>query len=319
MKSDPYVLPLLSIENEDQLFGCRMNDRFQELRLFVRAAETGSFSVTAREMGLSQPSVSRIVSELESRLGAKLLLRTTRKIVPTEAGVAYLKRAKQILYDLEEADDAAQGSANLRGTLRIAVSATLCVRFILPKLSAFLQNHPRLKMEFLAADVLHDLVAEGVDMAIRFGPLADSGFGSTSLASLKRVLLASPSYVLEHGAPTTPMDLVEHDCIFGPTGLSSQPWEFTKGLEQVSVKVDPRYSFTSAEALIACAREGLGIARASALMCKAEIKAGHLVALLPAYTLAPVEVHAVFPAGRMSTQKVRAFTTFLSAILADST
>ena len=150
-----------------------MNDRFQELKLFVRAAETGSFSATAREMGLSQPSVSRIVSELEARLGVRLLLRTTRKIVSTEAGNAYLKRAKQILYELDEADEAAQGSASLKGIMRVAVSSTLCVRTILPNLSTFLQDHPHLKMEFLTADVMHDLVAEGVDMAIRFGPLAN--------------------------------------------------------------------------------------------------------------------------------------------------
>jgi DNA-binding transcriptional LysR family regulator len=293
-----------------------MNDRFQELRLFVRAAESGSFSAAAREMGLSQPSVSRIVSELEARLGVRLLLRTTRKIVPTEAGQAYLKKAKQLLLDLEEADEAARGGGSLKGTLRVAVSETFCIRTILPNLRDFLGGHPQLKLEFLTADVMHDLVAEGVDMAIRFGPLPDSAFGVKKLATLKRQLMASPSYVERHGAPKTPAELAHHDCIFGPTGVPTLPWEFTKGAEKITVKIDPRYSFTSAEALIACAREGLGIARASVLMCKTELESGQLIALLPKFTLAPVEIHAVFPAGRIPSQKVRSFTGFLSGVLA---
>lgn len=295
-----------------------MNDRFQELKLFVRAAETGSFSATAREMGLSQPSVSRIVSELEARLGVRLLLRTTRKIVSTEAGNAYLKRAKQILYELDEADEAARGSASLKGIMRVAVSSTLCVRTILPNLSTFLQDHPHLNMEFLTADVMHDLVAEGVDMAIRFGPLADSGFGVKKLATLKRLLLASPLYLEKHGVPQTPAELAQHDCIFGPTGAPSSPWEFKRGAEKIAVRVAPRYRFTSADALIACAREGLGIARASALMCKTELESGQLIPLLQDYALAPVEIHAVFPAGRSPSQKVRLFTALLSGILADA-
>ncbi|KAA1009653.1 LysR family transcriptional regulator [Paraburkholderia panacisoli] len=294
-----------------------MNDRFQELRLFVRAGESGSFSAAAREMGLSQPSVSRIVSGLEARLGVRLLLRTTRKIVPTEAGHAYLKKAKQLLLDLEEADEAARGGGSLKGTLRVAVSETLCIRTILPNLRDFLDGHPQLKLEFLTADVMHDLVAEGVDMAIRFGPLPDSAFGVKKLATLRRLLMASPSYVEQHGAPKTPAELAHHDCIFGPTGVPTLPWEFTKGAEKIAVKIDPRYSFTSAEALIACAREGLGIARASVLMCKTELETGQLIALLPRFALAPVEIHAVFPAGRIPSQKVRSFTEFLAGVLAD--
>ena len=295
-----------------------MNDRFQELRLFVRAAESGSFSAAAREMGLSQPSVSRIVSELEARLGVRLLLRTTRKIVLTEAGNAYLKKAKQILLDLDEADEAARGGESLKGTLRVAVSETLCIRTIIPNLRDFLGGHPQLKLEFLTADVMHDLVAEGVDMAIRFGPLPNSGFGVKKLATFKRLLMASPSYVERHGAPETPAELAGHDCIFGPTGAPTLPWEFTRGAEKISIQIDPRYAFTSAEAVIACAREGLGIARASAFMCKTELESGQLVSLLPEFVLAPVEIHAVFPAGRIPSQRVRTFTEFLAGVLADS-
>jgi DNA-binding transcriptional LysR family regulator len=293
-----------------------MGDRFLELNVFVRAAETGSFSATARELGLSQPSVSRIVSDLETRLGVKLMLRTTRRIVPTDAGAAFLQRARQILYDLDEADESARGADSLKGTLRIAVSTIVGVKTIIPSLPAFLQDHPQLKIEMLMADSMHDLVAEGVDVAIRLGRLEDSGFGAKKLATLDRLLLASPAYIAARGKPREPADLVQHDCVFGPSGVPSRPWVFYRDGAPVSVKVEPRFLMTSAEALIACAREGLGIARAAALMCRRELDAGELVPLMPGYSLDPVDVHAVFPAGRMPSQKVRLFTAHLSRILA---
>jgi len=294
-----------------------MNDRFQELKLFVRAAETGSFSAAAREMQLSQPSVSRIISELEERLGVRLLLRTTRKISPTEAGLAYLQRAKQILYDLEEADDVARGADSLTGLLRVAASTTLCVRSIIPHLPRFLQDHPQLRIEFLTADLMHDLIAESVDVAIRFGALQDSGFGARKLATFRRVLVASPSYAERRGTPQSPDELSGHDCLFGPTGNPALPWEFKKGKETVTAKVEPRFLFTSADALIASASAGLGIARVSALMCEAELKSGQLVELMPDYALASVDIHAVYPAGRVPSQKVRLFSEFLSRVFSE--
>ena len=293
-----------------------MKDRFQEMRLFVRAAETGSFSAAGRELGLSQPSVSRIVSELEARLGVRLLLRTTRKVVPTEAGLAYLNKARQILVELDEADDIARGADSLHGLLRVAVSSTLLVRSILPALPGFVPNHPKLRLEFLAADFMHDLVAESVDVAIRFGALPDSTFGVRKLATLQRVLLAAPAYLAARGTPRQPADLAGHDCIFGPSGNPAAPWEFERDGAATSVKIEPRYLFTSADALIACAAAGMGIVRASALMCRAELDSGALQPLLPDYALAPVAVHAVFPAGRVPSQKVRLFSDFLTGSLA---
>jgi DNA-binding transcriptional LysR family regulator len=294
-----------------------MNDRFQELKVFVRAAESGSFSATGRELGLSQPSVSRIISELEERLGTILLLRSTRKITPTEAGAAFLHRARQILHDLDEADEFARGADNLRGTLRIALSSILSVRVVIPSLPAFLKEHPLLRVELLTTDTLQDLVAEGVDMAIRFGQLEDSGFGAKKLATLERVLLASPSYLRERGVPRTHADLAAHDCIFGPSGSPATPWTFTHDGNKVGVKVEPRFAASSADATIACAREGLGIVRASALICRAEITSGQLTPVLSDYVLDPVDLNAVFPSGRAPSQKVRMFTSYFSGIMAN--
>lgn len=292
-----------------------MNDRFQELMVFVRAADTGSFSATARDLGLSQPSVSRIVSELEARLGIKLLLRSTRRIVPTEAGAAFLRKARQILYDLEDADESARGVDSLRGVLRVALPSVLCIKILIPGLPLFLKDHPQLKIEFLTSDNMQDLVADGVDLAIRFGKMSDSGFGARKLASLERMLVASPAYLAARGAPAVPADLAQHDLIVGPLVAANWPWSFERDGDTDTIKIEPRFLLNSAEAAIASACHGLGLARAATLMCRDELASGQLVAALPGYKLDPVDLHAVFPAGRIPSQKVRLFTAFVSQLL----
>lgn len=292
-----------------------MNDRFQELMVFVRAADSGSFSATARDLGLSQPSVSRIISELEARLGIKLLLRSTRRIVPTEAGAAFLRKARQILYDLEDADESARGVDSLRGVLRVALPSVLCIKILIPGLPLFLKDHPQLKIEFLTSDNMQDLVADGVDLAIRFGKMSDSGFGARKLASLERTLVASPAYLAARGAPATPGELAQHDLIVGPLVASNWPWSFERDGKTETIKVEPRFLLNSAEAAIASACHGLGLARAATLMCRDELASGQLVPALPGYKLDPVDLHAVFPAGRTPSQKVRLFTAFVSQLL----
>jgi DNA-binding transcriptional LysR family regulator len=317
MDAGPFVICSVSVQFEQQIFAQRMSDRFQEMNVFVRTAETGSFSAAARELGLSQPSVSRIVSELEKRLEIKLLLRSTRKIVPTEAGVAFLQRARQVLFDLEEADEAARGMDSLRGMLRVALPSVLAVRVVIPRLPEFMALHPLLKIELLTSDLMHDLVAAGADMAIRFGRLEDSAFGAKKLAVEPRLLVASPAYLQAYGTPQSPSDLIKHDCIAGPGGSANLNWRLLRDGQATTVKIEPRIQVTAAEALLASARAGLGITIASSWICGAELKTGELVRLLPHYTLEPVDVHAVFPAGREPSQKIRLFTAFLQQILAD--
>jgi DNA-binding transcriptional LysR family regulator len=151
-----------------------MNDRLQELTVFVRAAESGSFSRAARELRLSQPSVSRIVGALETRLGVKLLLRTTRRVALTDAGALFLERARQVLAELEDAEDAARGIDSLRGTLRLAMPVVYGTREIIPRLPEFLRRHPLLRVDMTVSDERQNLVAEGADVAIRLGKLEDS-------------------------------------------------------------------------------------------------------------------------------------------------
>jgi len=209
---------------------CRscMSDHLQELTAFVRAAETGSFWRVAREFGVSQPSVSRMVASLEARLGVKLLLRTTRQVTPTDAGSVLLERARQVLGDLEDAENAAREIDSLSGTLRVAMSGAFGTREVIPHLPAFLARHPQLRIDLLISDRVEDLVAEGVDMALRLGPLADSGFGVRLLGKAPRLVIAAPAYLAKRGTPETPAELSSHDCIAGP-GLSGRGgWRFTR-------------------------------------------------------------------------------------------
>jgi DNA-binding transcriptional LysR family regulator len=295
-----------------------MGDRLQELAVFVRAAETGSFSRAARELGLSQPSVSRIVGELEARLGVTLLLRTTRRIALTDAGELFLERAREILAGLEDAEDAARGLDSLRGLIRLAIPVIYGTREVIPHLAEFLAAHPQLRVELTVSDERQDLIAEGADVAIRLGTLEDSVFGARKLAMLERRLIAAPSYLKRRGVPKTPADLAAHDCIFGPGGFGRTTWTFRKGDTIISVDVSGRVHTNSGPGLFTSVMSGLGVAIASAAMCAAEIKAKKLVALLPDYTLDPVDVHAVFPGGPRPSAKVRAFVDFLAARLKES-
>ena len=292
-----------------------MSDRLQELAVFIRAAESGSFSRTARELGLSQPSVSRIIGDLEARLGVKLLLRTTRRITVTEAGALFLDRAREILSQIEAAEDAARGLDSLRGTIRLAIPVVYGTHEIIPRLPRFLSMHPLLRVELSVVDARQDLVAEGADLAIRMGELDDSAFGARKLATLSTLLAASPAYLAARGTPKTPADLASHDCIFGVGSFASENWSFSRNGVETSVNVRGRIHTDSGPGMLASVMAGLGIARASTVMARDAIKAGTLVPLLRAYKLPSIEVHAVFPGGPRPSAKVRALVDFLAAEL----
>ncbi len=292
-----------------------MSDRLQELQVFVRAAESGSFSRAARELSLSQPSVSRIIGELEARLGVKLLLRTTRRITVTDAGALFLDRAREILSQIEDAEDAARGRDSLRGTIRMAIPIIYGTREIIPLLPKFLGMHPLLRVEMSVVDARQDLVAEGADLAIRLGELGDSAFGARRLATLSTMLAASPVYLAARGTPKTPADLASHDCIFGPGNFGRDSWSFNRNGTEMSVDVRGRISTDSGPGLFASVMAGLGIAMVSSVMAGPEVKAGTLVQVLRGYKLPSVDVHAVFPGGPRPSTKVRALVDYLAAEL----
>lgn len=292
-----------------------MNDRFQELTIFVRAAESGSFSAAARSLGLSQPSVSRVISELEARLGTRLMLRTTRRIVPTEAGIAFLSRAKEALRLLEDAEETARATDSLGGILRVALPGILATTAVIPSLPGFMSKHPGLKVELLTADRHHDLVAEGVDIAIRFGDLENSSFGAKRIATVPRMIMASPGYLALNGTPATLEDLDHHKFLVGPGGSDKPQWTLLQGRKTFLVKIEPLVKVASAESLIGCALAGLGLTIGSWWSAGDEVRAGRLVPVLTDFEVPSVSVHAVFPGGREPSKKTRLFVEHLVSII----
>jgi len=288
-----------------------MSDRLSALRLFVRVARTGSFSRAARELGVSQPSVSRIMVELEREVGAGLLTRTTRAVTLTEAGADYLARIEPILLALEEADYAARGTGEFRGLLRIGLSSSFAVREVVPRLPAFTEKHPALRIELLMSDQRQDLVNEGVDVAFRFGVLQDSSATARRLGATPRVLVASPAYLQRAGTPQSPADLAAHALIVGPAGAAG--WSFEQAGRIQSVRAEGKLTASMNEVAIAAAVTGLGIASSGLWGCRAEIAVGTLVRVLADWQMGTVEVNAIFPAGRATKPAARALTEYLAS------
>src|SRR5271170_2858660 len=224
-----------------------MTDRLLALRAFVRTAHSGSLSRAGRELGLSQPSVSRILVQLEKEVGAALLVRTTRAVTLTDAGADYLARVEPLLSALDEADHAARGTGELRGLLRVALSFSFGVREVIPRLPKFLERHPDLRIDLGVNDARQDLVADGIDVALRLGPLPDSNAVARKLAEAPRLLAASPAYLGRRGRPLNPGDLAAHTVIIGPGAMGLNAWTFTKDRRRASVRVEGRLTTAANE------------------------------------------------------------------------
>jgi len=287
-----------------------MNDRLTALKLFVRAGRVGSFSSAGRELGLSQPSASRLIAALETEVGATLFSRTTRAVTLTDAGAAYLIRVEAILAALDEADHEARGTGELRGVLRVGTPISFGLREIIPRLPAFIKQHPALKIEFRVTDRYPDLVTEGIDVSFQFGALPDSSATVRKLIHQPRILTASPDYLEEHGTPTMPSDLAQHSVMISPAH-PTPTFSFRKDGRAVSVRVDSQLSITINEGATASAVAGLGIAASSETSVRAELEAGALVRVLSDWDFGSMEINALFVSGKTIKPAARAFTDFL--------
>ena len=295
-----------------------MNNRWLEIEVFTRVAESGSFSRAAQELGLSQPSTSRIVTGLETRLGVKLLLRTTRNVALTEAGAVFLEKARQATADIEDAEDAVRGIDSLRGTIRLAVPIVYGSRAIIPALPSFLERYPDLRVEITMRDERQNLVSAGVDMAIRMGSLEDSTFGARKIASVERLLVASPSYLAKRGTPRTPEELSHHDTILHELSFPEKSTLIMRkeGIVQ-TVTLRGKLKIDAAPGVLAAAMAGLGIANVTTIMSGQELREGKLVRLMSEYALEPLNAYAVFPSGPRPSTKVQALVTHLISALAN--
>jgi DNA-binding transcriptional LysR family regulator len=283
------------------------------LRLYARVARLGSFSAAARECGLSQSQASRIVADLEAELGVRLLSRTTRAVVPTDVGGEFLARIEPILANLDEAEQSVREGGELRGLLRMSMPTSFGIRDVIPRLAAFTDRHPRLRIQLQLGDRRHDLVREAVDVAIRLGRLSDSTATAKLIAMIPRVAVASPEYLARNGAPETPDDLVRHRIVAGPAAAVPTAWRFERHGQQSEIELEAHFSTDENEGAIAAAAAGLGITSTSFWACRRELEAGGLVRLLPEWTLSGIPVHAYFPMGRATRSAARAAIDHLVA------
>jgi DNA-binding transcriptional LysR family regulator len=290
-----------------------MNDKLLALQVFVRVARTGSFSAAARELDLSQPSVSRIIAGLEKDVGGALIIRTTRAVTLTDVGNDYLSRVETILASLEEADHAARESRELRGSLRIAMPSSFGVREVIPLMPRFLALHPSLNVSLLMSDHRQDTIKDGVDVALRLGELADSSATARLIGRTKRMVVASPAYLKSRGTPKTPADLAAHAAIVGPAGTTAGTWFFQKGGQSVSARIYSRLNVSVNEAAIAAAVAGIGVVTTALWGCRAELASGSLIQLLPDWKMSEVEVHGMFTPGRPPKPAARALVEYLIA------
>ncbi|MBV8604819.1 MAG: LysR family transcriptional regulator [Pelomonas sp.] len=289
------------------------------LRLYARVARLGSFSAAAREAGLAQSQVSRMVAELEAGLGARLLSRTTRAVAPTEAGLEFLARIEPILAAVDDAENSVRESGELRGRLRIGMPSTMGIRVVMPRLSKFTERHPLLHVELLLEDRLLDmmLVREAIDVALRVGTLPDLTGTARLIGTMQRVIVASPEYLARHGTPLAPSDLQRHRIVRGPVGWQDSAWRFERDGRIASIEVAPKFSTNDTAGALAAALGGLGIASTTSWACRREVSSGALAQLLPEWKMTTLPVNAYFPLGRATRLAARVFVDFLAEELGD--
>lgn len=287
-----------------------MSDHLDALRLFVRVAATGNFSRAARELNLSQPTASRIISTLEKRLGGTLFTRTTRAIKLTEAGADYLAKIKAVLEELDAADEAFRGTGELRGTLRIGMASLTASRDIVPCMALFAEQHPQLNIHLVIEERRQDLILDNVDVALRFGKLVDSSAIARRIGEFPMGIAAAPSYLERYGIPKSPTDLVEHAFVVaGPA--SAKGLTLRKDGTELSVPVQGRIAISSSEVALNAGIAGFGIVAGTLAILQREFERGELVRLLPDWDMGSLEAHALFPSGHAPKPSARAFVEYL--------
>ena len=288
-------------------------DRMTAMETFVTVVDAGSFSAAARRLKLGQPAVSKSIAQLEDHLGARLLLRSTRGLAPTDAGQRFYEHARRAIDEADQAEQAARESSDgLSGRLRIGAAVTFARLHVLPALKSFLDQHPKLSIDIILDDRSIDLLEQGVDVALRMGTLDDSTMTARRILRGRRLVVGTPGYFADAGVPTTPAELSRHQAIVYSLRGGGESWSFSRddGAE-VSVAVSGRVSVSAAEGMRTAVLAHMGLAVASEWMFSPELADGTVQAVLTEWTLPPIDVWAVFPSGRMATTKARAFVAFV--------
>ena len=286
-------------------------DRTDAIAVFIAVADHGSFAAAARRLGRSPASVTRAVADLESRLGVRLLTRTTRAVSTTEAGQRFLGGAKRVLADLDEIERAAAGQGTApRGELRLTAPILFGRLHVLPIVTEFLDRFPEVQAALALVDRPVDLVEEGLDVAVRIGALGESSAVATRVGALRRIVVASPDYLARRGTPQRPADLTDHAVVAFSGIAGVEHWVFREAAGDVNVAIRPRLVVSTAEAAIDAARAGFGLTRVLSYQAAEDVARGSLLRVLPGYEGDEVPIHLVYPGGRHPPPKLRAFLDF---------
>jgi DNA-binding transcriptional LysR family regulator len=290
-------------------------DRIEAMQAFVAVADLQGFAPAARKLRLSPSAVTRLVAALEDRLGARLLQRTTRSVTLTDAGTRYLARARRILADVEEAELAAEGERT-RPSGRLVVSAPVGFGrlHVSPVMAAYLKRYPEVSAELRLEDRVVNLIEDGVDLAVRIGFLGDSSLVARHVGEMRRIVVAAPAYLKQHGEPKTPAEVASHQTIqFGSTSVTGE-WRFAEAGSEFRLNITPRFSSNTADAAVQYAEQGGGLTRVLAYQAADAIRRGALKVVLQRFEQPPLPIHIVYPTSRLLSAKVRSFIDLVTEI-----
>ncbi|MDD2867138.1 LysR family transcriptional regulator [Neomegalonema sp.] len=294
-------------------------DNLQTMRAFAAVVEAGSFTAAAEQLRLTKGVVSKQVSQLEGRLGVRLLNRTTRSVSLTEFGQAYYERVARILTDIEDLESAAQErQTEPRGRLRLTAPQVFGDMFVAPVVRRYLELYPETTVELILADRFVSLVEEGFDLAVRIAEPPDSSLIARKIRPVRHVTCASPAYLGRRGTPHQPRDLRDHDCVIDLNGRTPRTWRYRANGEPLTVNVNGRAAVNSAAAARGMALEGLGIALIPDFIVAADLAAGSLVELFAENHAYDSAVYTIYPHARHLAPKVRRFIDLLNERLKES-
>ena len=301
-----------------QGFTVETMDRITGIGLFIRVVETASFSKAAMEAGVTQPTATKAVAAMEHRLGARLLHRSTRGVTPTETGALYYDKCKRIAREIDEADNLAKLlQSGVGGLLRISTSVAFGRRVLTPLVLRYMVRHPDITLDLSFDDRYVNLVEQGIDLAIRMGPMADSSLGARYLGTNPWLMVAAPSYLQAHGTPDRVADLAGHACVVYSSVQGDDRWSLVSPSgEKQSVLVKGPLRSNNLSAVLAATRAGMGLAVLPWYVARESLADGTVVPVLSGHRLPEQEVHAVFPSPKLVPLKVTSFSGFLQQSLA---
>jgi len=288
-------------------------DNANDMAVFVRVAETGNFSATARALNLTPSAVSKLIGRLEDRLGARLLNRTTRRVSLTEEGRTFLQHCTPILTAINEAEQAVtEFHGTPRGLLKVNASTTFAQYHIEPLIPYFLKRYPDVRIQFTLSESIVNLIEEEVDIAIRIGQLPDSSLIARKLGPARRMVVAAPAYLEQYGVPKKPEDLKDHNCLTLSTATTFNQWEFKGATRPKRIEVKGNFETNNAVTLHHAAIDGIGLIRVGNFTVAKSIAKGQLVPVLSDFeATAEANIYAVYPHNRHLSAKVRAFVDTL--------